>query len=274
LEKWTWYGHASPNDPNTYTGMVNTWSAQMQSAGYANLSVYSYADYFKHQLNSSSIHARARWVASYGPHPGFSISTNDRGWQYANSGHINGIAGNVDLSAFGVRTAPAAPAAPAAPRPDPITIAPAPLAPKPSAAGSPVAVYRVYNRNSGLHHYTTNPNERAALIRLGWNDEGTSFYAVQSGSAKSGSLKPVYREYNPHDGNHNWTLNPNEHRTLVKLGWRDEGVAWYANPAGPVTVYRLYNPHSGEHVYTTSTKEYAAVGAAGWRQEGTAWKGL
>jgi DNA-directed RNA polymerase sigma subunit (sigma70/sigma32) len=83
-----------------------------------------------------------------------------------------------------------------------------------------------------------------------------------------------YREYNPHNGNHNWTLNPTEHKQLVKLGWKDEGVAWYANPAGPVTVYRLYNPHSGEHVYTTSAKEYAAVGKAGWHQEGTAWKGL
>jgi hypothetical protein len=84
----------------------------------------------------------------------------------------------------------------------------------------------------------------------------------------------VYREYNPHDGNHNWTLNQAEHKALVKLGWHDEGVAWYANPSGPVTVYRLYNPHSGEHVYTTSTKEYAAVGKAGWHQEGTAWRGL
>jgi uncharacterized repeat protein (TIGR02543 family) len=146
------------------------------------------------------------------------------------------------------------------------------VAPRASAKGSPVAVYRVYNRYSGLHHYTTSARERDALVVLGWNNEGASFNAAKQGSAKG--LKPVYREYNPHNGNHNWTLNPSEHKQLVELGWKDEGVAWYANPSGPVTVYRLYNPHSGEHVYTTSAKEYAAVGAAGWHQEGTAWKGL
>jgi uncharacterized repeat protein (TIGR02543 family) len=146
-------------------------------------------------------------------------------------------------------------------------------APKPKPAlGATQPVYRVYNKRSGLHHYTTNLNEKNALVKLGWKDEGASFNAAKQGSANG--LKPVYREYNPHNGNHNWTLNPSEHKTLVKLGWKDEGVAWYANPSGPVTVYRLYNPHSGEHVYTTSAKEYAAVGAAGWHKEGTAWKGL
>jgi uncharacterized repeat protein (TIGR02543 family) len=144
-------------------------------------------------------------------------------------------------------------------------------APKP-LLGTPVPVYRVYNKRSGLHHYTTNLTEKNALVKLGWKDEGASFNAAKQNSANG--LKPVYREYNPHNGNHNWTLDPSEHKTLVKLGWKDEGVAWYANPSGPVTVYRLYNPHSGEHVYTTSAKEYAAVGAAGWHQEGTAWKGL
>jgi uncharacterized repeat protein (TIGR02543 family) len=147
-------------------------------------------------------------------------------------------------------------------------------APRASAKGMPVAVYRVYNRYSGLHHYTTSAKERDALVVLGWNNEGTAFFATKQGSAKSGPLKPVYREYNPHNGNHNWTLNQTEHKQLVRLGWKDEGTAWYANPNGPVTVYRLYNPHSGEHVYTTSAKEYAAVGKAGWHQEGTAWKGL
>jgi uncharacterized repeat protein (TIGR02543 family) len=144
-------------------------------------------------------------------------------------------------------------------------------APKPSL-GAPVAVYRVYNQNSGLHHYTTSAKERDALVKLGWRNEGTSFQAAKPGTASG--LRPVYREYNPHDGNHNWTLDQTEHKQLVKLGWHDEGVAWYTNPNGPVTVYRLYNPHSGEHVYTTSAKEYAAVGKAGWHQEGTAWKGL
>jgi hypothetical protein len=147
-----------------------------------------------------------------------------------------------------------------------------PATPTPAGKGTPVPVYRVYNKNSGLHHYTTSLSEKNALVALGWKYEGVSFNAAKQGSASG--LAPVYREYNPHNGNHNWTLNQAEHNKLVSLGWRSEGVAWYANPAGPVTVYRLYNPHSGEHVYTTSATEYAAVGKAGWHQEGTAWKGL
>jgi hypothetical protein len=141
-----------------------------------------------------------------------------------------------------------------------------------ATGGAPVPVYRVYNRRSGLHHYTTNVSEKNALVNLGWSNEGTSFYAVKQGSASG--LKLVYREYNPHDGNHNWTLNKTEHDKLVKLGWKSEGVAWYTNPAGVNPVYRLYNPHSGEHVYTTSASEYAQVGKAGWHKEGVAWKGL
>ncbi|WP_236023577.1 hypothetical protein [Bifidobacterium miconis] len=85
-------------------------------------------------------------------------------------------------------------------------------------------VYRVYNRNSGLHHYTTSKAERDYLVKLGWRDEGTSFKAVKA-DASNKNLKPVYCEYNRHDDNHNWTMNKAEHDHLVKLGWKDEGVA-------------------------------------------------
>jgi hypothetical protein len=236
-------GHTPPSDPSTYTGMVDAWSAALQAKGYTNLSVYSYASYLNTALNSSSIHARTRWVASYGARPGFTYTTNDRGWQYTSSGKVDGFTGNVDLNAFGVLNSTDA-----------------------------VAVYRVYNKNSGLHHYTTSAKERDALIELGWRDEGTSFQAAKQGSATG--LAPVYREYNPNDGNHNWTLDKAEHTKLVSLGWHDEGVAWYTNSAGSTTVYRLYNPHSGEHVYTISQKEYDAVGKAGWHKEGVAWIGM
>ncbi|PLS30666.1 fibronectin [Bifidobacterium margollesii] len=135
-----------------------------------------------------------------------------------------------------------------------------------------VPVYRVYNRNSGLHHYTTSAAERNMLVRLGWRDEsrGASFVTVGRGTP---GARPVYREYNRRSGNHNWTLNKREHDMLVRLGWRDEGVAWYA-PSNGRPVYRLYNRNSGEHVYTTSYGEYRAVVKAGWRGEGVAWRSL
>ncbi|MBT1167165.1 InlB B-repeat-containing protein [Bifidobacterium simiarum] len=148
-----------------------------------------------------------------------------------------------------------------------------------------VPVYRVYNRNSGLHHYTINKAENDMLVRLGWRDENRGGSAFVTVSKDTPGAKPVYREYNRRSGNHNWTLNKKEHDMLVRLGWKDEGIAWYTSPTGR-DVYRLYNPKpyhkpkngrgngGGEHVYTTSYAEYRAVVAAGWRGEGVAWKSL
>ncbi|PJM75388.1 InlB B-repeat-containing protein [Bifidobacterium simiarum] len=137
-----------------------------------------------------------------------------------------------------------------------------------------VPVYRVYNRNSGLHHYTTSWGEKTLLVRLGWRDENHGSNSFVTVSKNTAGAQPVYREYNPHNGTHNWTLNRAEHNMLVRLGWRDEGIGWYAPKNGPSTVWRLYNPHSGEHVYTTSHGEYLAVVHAGWRGEGAAWRSL
>lgn len=129
-------------------------------------------------------------------------------------------------------------------------------------------VFRVYNPNSGLHHYTINQAEREYLVSLGWNDEGTSFFVAQSQGT------PVYREYNPNDGTHNWTTSKGEHDYVVRAGWNNEGIGWYMPSGATVNVYRLYNPNSGEHVYTTSKGEYDAVVKAGWRGEGVGWKSL
>lgn len=102
LEKWTWAGHTTPTNPNVYSGMADAWYGALQSAGYKNLGVYSYTSYLQGPLNNSNIYAKTRWVAQYGARMEFpSFGTNDRGWQYTSSGHINGISGSVDMNAFG-----------------------------------------------------------------------------------------------------------------------------------------------------------------------------
>lgn len=102
LEAWSWTGHAHPTSPAVYDGIVNAWFNQLRSAGYNNLAVYSYTSYLNKELNSSNIHAKTRWVAQYGARMGYTAwSSNDRGWQYSSSAHINGISGSVDVSAFG-----------------------------------------------------------------------------------------------------------------------------------------------------------------------------
>lgn len=102
LEKWTWAGHTPPTNPNVYSGMADAWYGALQSAGYKNLGVYSYTSYLQGPLNNSNIYAKTRWVAQYGAQIGYNaFGTNDRGWQYTSSGHINGISGSVDMNAFG-----------------------------------------------------------------------------------------------------------------------------------------------------------------------------
>ena len=107
LEAWSWTGHAHPTSPAVYDGIVNAWFSQLRNAGYSNLAVYSYTSYLNNELNSSDIHAKTRWVAQYGSRMGYTAwSSNDRGWQYSSSAHINGISGSVDVNAFGASRKP------------------------------------------------------------------------------------------------------------------------------------------------------------------------
>lgn len=79
----------------------------------------------------------------------------------------------------------------------------------------------------------------------------------------------VYRIYNPNSGEHLFTENHNEIRTLVNAGWKFEGAAWPSS--GDRTVYRLYNPNTGDHHYTADLNEYRLLGTKGWRQEDAVW---
>ena len=57
-------------------------------------------------------------------------------------------------------------------------------------------VYRLYNRCSGEHHYTTDSNEYSVLGHIGWVQEGVAWVSPKS------STPPVYRLYNPNNGDH------------------------------------------------------------------------
>lgn len=79
------------------------------------------------------------------------------------------------------------------------------------------------------------------------------------------------RLYNPWSGEHFYTSSDAEVSKCVSLGWRDDGIAWYAPESSSAPVYRLYNPFTGDHHYTMSVKEYEQCGVAGWSKEGIGW---
>lgn len=129
-------------------------------------------------------------------------------------------------------------------------------------------IYRVYNPNSGEHHYTSNTGERDNLVKVGWANEGEAWDAPDEGT-------PVYRLYNPNTGDHHYTMDAGEKDNLVKVGWSDEGVAWQSDTKKEVPIYRLYNPHAntGSHHYTYSQAEVDSLKKAGWSYEGIAFYG-
>lgn len=86
------------------------------------------------------------------------------------------------------------------------------------------------------------------------------------------SVIPMYRLYNPNSGEHFYTASVNEKNYLVKIGWNDEGIGWYApNSRNGIPVYRLYNKNGGEHHYTVSITERNQLIQLGWKNEGTGW---
>ena len=82
--------------------------------------------------------------------------------------------------------------------------------------------------------------------------------------------KSMYRMYNPNSGEHFYTSALAERKNLVNLGWKYEGIAWYA-PASGQPVYRLYNPNAGDHHYTLDGNERQFLIRAGWRDENIGW---
>ena len=141
-----------------------------------------------------------------------------------------------------------------------------------------VPVYRVYNKKTGEHLYTTSKYEYTQLPKQdkNWRDESLVWNASSTGT-------PVYRVYNKKTGEHLWTASKYEANVLVSRGWRLEGgkngIAFYSPAASKsyTPVYRVYNPKGKEiaqHLNTTSAYEAAKLVSMGWRSEGTAFYGF
>lgn len=143
-------------------------------------------------------------------------------------------------------------------------------------------VYRVYNKATNKHLYTTNAAEAAGLVAAGWRDEGVSFSTVPVAPANAmdaGLYVPVYRLFNKYDaaGNqidrHFYTADKAEYERLVNdPSWRDEGIAYYARTQGGSPVYRSYSSERYEHLFTTNQAESDnSVKLYGYRAEGIAF---
>lgn len=138
----------------------------------------------------------------------------------------------------------------------------------PNATVKTIEMYRLYNPNSGEHFFTASTEERDFLDNIGWNYEGTAWYAPETSDA------PVYRLYNANGGEHHYTLSTEERDSLVRIGWSYEGIGWYSQ--GETPLYRVYNPNAfaNNHHYTTSVEERNHLISIGWKDEGIGWYGM
>ena len=104
LETWTWTGHKPPSDTKTYEAIVDAYFNAMDTAGFANVSIYSYAGLLlKGALKSPAIWKRTSWVAQYAAELEFDFklyASDFHGWQYTDMGVVDGISGSVDINAF------------------------------------------------------------------------------------------------------------------------------------------------------------------------------
>lgn len=133
-----------------------------------------------------------------------------------------------------------------------------------SGTGS-VKVYRVYNRRTGEHLYTTDKNEVNVLTKGDWNDEGIGWTTSNAGT-------PVYRLYSPVTGFHLYTTDTNEVNTLSRSGaWSvdNDGKALFYS-SGSKSIYRLYNNQLRQHLLTTDEHEYSILSKDSWTPEGVA----
>ena len=95
---------------------------------------------------------------------------------------------------------------------------------------------------------------------------------TSNGGGATVKLNPVYRAYNPNNGEHLYTLDEKEYKHVASVGWDAEGVAFMAEEEknGQV-LYRVYNPNSGLHHYTLDEKEKNTLVSLGWHDEKVAW---
>lgn len=147
-------------------------------------------------------------------------------------------------------------------------VASVPMAASADDSDDQVAMYRMYNPNSGEHFYTAKTSERDDLSSIGWRYEGVGWMAPAH------SDTPVYRLYNPYTSDHHYTMNSLERDNLTAIGWNYEGIGWYSSDTNRnYPLYRQFNPYAniGSHNYTMDVAEKNHLVSIGWRDEGVAW---
>jgi hypothetical protein len=136
-------------------------------------------------------------------------------------------------------------------------------------------LFRLYNPGNGDHFYTTSAAERDSAAASGYVVEGAACYVpttLPDSPPVFGTI-PLFRLYNPGNGDHFYTTSAAERDTAAGGGYSIEGVACYvfgSATEGTTPLFRLYNPGNGDHFYTISAAERDSAVSGGYVSEGAA----
>ena len=92
-------------------------------------------------------------------------------------------------------------------------------------------LYRFLQTSTGFHFYTANTGERDALVAnagQAYQYEGQAYTVYAAGASPAGAT-PVFRFYNPQNGQHFYTASSTEVASVRATlpSWSFEGAAWY-----------------------------------------------
>ncbi|SJZ96259.1 Uncharacterized conserved protein YjdB, contains Ig-like domain [Pilibacter termitis] len=125
-------------------------------------------------------------------------------------------------------------------------------------------VYRMYDPKTKHHFFTQNNDERSNVYYfLSFENEGVRWASQSTGEVA------VYRLLNLTTMEHMYTANEKEKNSLVKSGWKYEGIAFRAVKKGK-PIYRAYDVKNNTH-HWAEWAEIKGLIKAGWKNEGIAF---
>ena len=140
------------------------------------------------------------------------------------------------------------------------------------------SVYRLYNRATGEHLFTTSQTELDLITgspTSAFVNEGAAYRSPFDGT------QALYRFLNTSTGLHFYSANDAEKNALTSKpssGYKFEGQAFTVYgvstaPVGATPVYRFYDQAKSQHFYSANASEVAIVQSTqpSWKFEGVAW---
>ena len=145
------------------------------------------------------------------------------------------------------------------------------LAPSPSVS----SVYRFLNLRTGMHFWTADEAEKAAIVAglaATYRLEGVAY------TINAADTAPLYRFLNVQTGTYLWTADEAEKNAIVAglaATYRLEGVTYHVSfDVAGIPVYRFLNLRTGTHLWTADPAEKSSIVAnlsATYRLEGVAY---